>query len=187
MFISDSCDTDLCVCGNGLCTNSRVGKCRNYCETSNDCSGDYYCKRILLRKEVQYSRAVYGGVCVPRHENTDVTSCNINAGNSDSLCSPDKTCISNPVNTKPEGDNPNKFGVEYICVEKKAGKVPLNQNCTRDSDCSSQLCNMNTNKCSHACTKNSQCNDVGTTQCKMEDILVDDLNPSYIVYGGICE
>ncbi len=184
---SQICDTDLCVCGNGLCKDNRIGKCRNYCETSADCSGDYYCKRILVRDEVRYARAVYSGVCVPRHENFAITSCNTDGNNSDSLCQNGKTCISNPVNTKPEGDNPNKFGVEYICVEEKAGKVPLNQNCTRDSDCASQLCNMNTNKCSHACTKDSQCNDVGTMQCKMEDILVDDLNPAYIVYGGVCE
>jgi len=184
---SQICDTDLCVCGNGLCEDNRVGRCRNYCERSSDCEGDNYCKRILLRDEVQYSRAVYGGVCITRHENTNVTNCNINGNDSDSLCDTGKTCISNPVNIKPKADNPNKFGVEYICVEKKQGYTPLNQTCTKDSDCSSQICNMNTNKCSHACTKNSQCNDVGTTQCKVEDILVEDLNPDYVVYGGICE
>ena len=183
---SQLCESGLCVCGNKLCKNV-VGRCREYCETSNDCDGDKYCKRVRFRKKTQYSRAVYGGVCISRRENINITPCNTDSDNSANLCENGKTCISNPVNTKPEIDNPNKFGVEYICVKEKEGKIPLNQTCQKDKDCKSQLCNMNTHKCSHACTKNSQCNDVGSGQCKFTDILVQDLNPDYIVYGGICE
>jgi hypothetical protein len=181
------CSNDLCVCGNKLCEDNRIGKCRDYCETSNDCDGDEYCKRILVREDVQYSKSIYVGACVSRNEGIDVDDCNVSATNFNNLCSTDKTCIPNAVNIKPEGDNPNKFGVEYICVQKKEGKSLLNQTCQSDNDCKSQLCNKNTNKCSHACTNNTHCGDVGTGNCKMEHILIEDLNPNFIVYSGICE
>lgn len=188
--ITQLCETDLCICGNGLCKNGDVGKCRDYCETSSDCDEDKYCKRILLRDQVQYSREVYAGVCEERRNTVYIGSqnnCDINANSSSSLCSSDKTCIANPVNTKPDPNNPNKFGVEYICIEKQQGRVNLNQTCSRDRDCNSNLCNLNTNKCSHACTNDSQCDDVGLVKCENDHILVEDLNTTYSIYSGICK
>jgi hypothetical protein len=195
-FIQNTyCESGLCIT-DSFNVNVGVGKCRELCSSTSDCGTvsvideshntvmeKQICKRIKFRDGTPITNnniESYGGVC-SAIGTPSLDDCSVNS------CISTETCILNPINSHEDINEPWKFNVEYLCIDKKTTGASFGSNCNSNDDCQSSLCSILTNKCTSACTNNNQCLGLGSETCNTNYPAVYDINQSKWVLGGVCE
>jgi len=159
--IGGSCDGTNNLCESGIC---HQGTCKSLCATTSQCPDGNLCYRAQATVNTDvlpygvgnvYQPDSIGGVCLNLGTVTDCTTSSCGAGT---------TCIHNLVNDAHDAQQPWKLGIEYKCVGVNNG-FSIGQSCANNGECSSYTCNMIEQKCTIACTVDSQCSGIGNEYC----------------------
>ncbi|MBN2695616.1 hypothetical protein JXR93_13225 [bacterium] len=173
----ESCNNTTDFCQNDLCID---GVCREYCESTATCGTNSICSKAEVRKSSIYQSVItnatlYAGSCKPFTGSMSICSNSINP------CQNNEVCIYNTPKKVTQSSD-----IEYLCVAKKTGKN-IGESCSEDSECQTHICHPTQNRCTVACSSNTQCEGFSQNRCNMNAAVVSDLESQTNIYAGVCE